>query len=72
MRDPKARELLERALAQGGITPEGVARAVDRVAEAQTMAAGNVNPQLIVASVLRRVQSDLGRGTATRQPAGRR
>lgn len=72
VRDPEARTLMDRAITQAPIEPEGVARALDRVAEAQTLAAGNVNPQLIVSNLLRRVQADLGRGTIRPTPVGRR
>jgi DNA polymerase III subunit delta' len=44
--------LLRKLAARPGVRPEGVARAILRVQEAQEMAGGNVNPQLIVADLL--------------------
>jgi DNA polymerase-3 subunit delta' len=44
--------LLRRLAARPGLRPEGVARAILHVQEAQEMAGGNVNPQLIVANLL--------------------
>jgi DNA polymerase III subunit delta' len=52
-----ARALLERAAAQPGLHPLGIADAMRAVTEAREMAYGNVNPQLIVADLLRRVQA---------------
>lgn len=68
--DPEARALLERAVAQRAITPDGVMRAIDRVAEARELAYGNVNPQLIVSDLLRSIQRDLQPPAA--EPATRR
>jgi DNA polymerase III subunit delta' len=58
-RDTEARALLERAAAQPDLHPLGVADAIVAVAEARELAYGNVNPQLIVADLLRRVQRSL-------------
>lgn len=44
--------LLRKLAARPGVQPEGVARAILRVQQAQEMAAGNVNPQLILADLL--------------------
>jgi DNA polymerase III subunit delta' len=55
----EARALLDRAAARPNIHPLGVADAIQAVAEAREMAYGNVNPQLIVADLLRRVQRNL-------------
>jgi DNA polymerase III subunit delta' len=55
----EARALLDRAAARPGIHPLGVADAIQAVAEAREMAYGNVNPQLIVADLLRRIQRNL-------------
>ena len=41
------------------VTPEGVASAILRVQEAQDLASGNVNPQLILADLLRGIRHDL-------------
>jgi DNA polymerase-3 subunit delta' len=57
--DPEARQLLQRAVSRKGIHPLGVTAALGRVAEAQEWAQGNVNPQLIVAELLRGIQADL-------------
>jgi DNA polymerase-3 subunit delta' len=51
--------ILERAVKQRDVTVEGTLRAIDRVGTARELAQGNVNPQLIVADLLRRVQRDL-------------
>lgn len=57
--DPEVRRLLRRAVEQRGIHPLGPAAALMRVAEARELAQGNVNPQLIVADLLRGIQADL-------------
>ena len=44
--------LLRKLAARPGVRPEGVARAILHVQEAQEMAGGNVNPQLILADLL--------------------
>jgi DNA polymerase-3 subunit delta' len=44
--------LLRKLAARPGVRPEGVARAILQVQEAQEMAGGNVNPQLILAGLL--------------------
>jgi hypothetical protein len=43
----------------GGIQPEGVERARHAVDRARMMASGNVNPQLIVAGLLRELSDHL-------------
>ena len=63
--DPAAKQLLQRAVSRKSIHPLGVAAALERVAQAQTWAQGNVNPQLILADLLRGLQADL---TATPEP----
>jgi DNA polymerase III subunit delta' len=55
----EARALLERAAAQPGLHPLGVADALQAVSDARELAYGNVNPQLIVADLLRRIQRSL-------------
>jgi DNA polymerase-3 subunit delta' len=55
----EARSLLERAAGRPNLHPLGIADAIQAVAEAREMAYGNVNPQLIVADLLRRVQWNL-------------
>lgn len=70
--DGEARALLERVLAKHPVSPLAVARAIEHVGAAHELAMGNVNPQLITADVLRRVQAeiaprlepDTGRGRA--------
>lgn len=57
--DPEARQLLRRAVDQRSIHPLGAAAALERVGQAREWAQGNVNPQLILASLLADVQSDL-------------
>lgn len=42
-----------------GVTPSGVASAIVRVQDALDLAAGNVNPQLILADLLRGMRQDL-------------
>lgn len=59
---PEVRQLLERAAGAQTIHPLGVAAALERVAAARELAYGNVNPQLIVADLLRRIQADLRAG----------
>jgi DNA polymerase-3 subunit delta' len=49
---PADEALLRKLAARPGVRPEGVARAILRVQEAQRLAAGNVNPQLILADLL--------------------
>jgi DNA polymerase-3 subunit delta' len=44
--------LLRKLASRPGVRPEGVARAILHVQEAQEMAGGNVNPQLILADLL--------------------
>jgi hypothetical protein len=51
--------LLEKMAARRPMAPEGVARAIMRVQEAQHLASGNVNPQLIVSTLLRNIRADL-------------
>jgi hypothetical protein len=66
--DAEARSLLQRAVEEHGIRALQVAAALDRLAEAQALAQGNVNPQLILATLLRSVQRELRVAPA---PAGR-
>jgi DNA polymerase-3 subunit delta' len=49
---PADEALLRRLASRPGVRAEGVARAILRVQEAQELAAGNVNPQLILADLL--------------------
>jgi DNA polymerase-3 subunit delta' len=51
--------VLKTLVARQPVAPEGVASAILRVQEAQEMAAGNVNPQLILADLLRGIRRDL-------------
>lgn len=57
--DPTSLQLLERAVARRGVQPLGAAAALERVARAQELAQGNVNPQLILADLLRGLSQDL-------------
>lgn len=59
VRDPEVRKLLERAVTKLSIEPLAVARAIEHASEARALAQGNVNPQLIVADLLRRIQAEL-------------
>ena len=51
--------LLDGLVQRARLAPERVASAILRVQEAQEMAAGNVNPQLILADLLRGLRRDL-------------
>jgi hypothetical protein len=66
--DAEARSLLQRAVEQHGIRALKVAAALDHLAAAQELAQGNVNPQLILATLLRKVQQELRAAPA---PTGR-
>src|SRR5690606_11833232 len=57
--DPAARQLLRRAVSRKSIHPLGAAAGLERVAQAQIWAQGNVNPQLILTELLRGLQADL-------------
>lgn len=59
-------ELLRRVAARPGVHPRGVAAAILKVQEARELAAGNVNPQLILATMLRDVRRELGASAAAR------
>jgi DNA polymerase-3 subunit delta' len=52
--------LLQRAVQQNRLHPLGIAAALSRVARARELAAGNVNPQMILAVLLREVKEALG------------
>jgi len=69
-RDTQARALLERAAAQPDVHPLGVTDAILAVTEARQLAYGNVNPQLIVADLLRRVQHSLRPGSRRKNNDG--
>jgi DNA polymerase III subunit delta' len=51
--------LLASLVKKSRVAPEGVASAILRVQEARDLAAGNVNPQLILADLLRGLRMDL-------------
>jgi DNA polymerase-3 subunit delta' len=53
--------LLQGIVSRGRVQAEGVASALLRVQEARDLASGNVNPQLIVADLLRGMRGDLVR-----------
>jgi DNA polymerase III subunit delta' len=57
--DPASLPILRRAAERRGVDPRGVMDAIERVAGAKELALGNVNPQLILADLLRRIQIDL-------------
>ena len=57
-------EDLRRLAARLRIHPERVARSILRVQEAQELAAGNVNPQLVLSELLRGVRRELMGGRA--------
>jgi DNA polymerase-3 subunit delta' len=57
--DPDALPLLDRAVSRRGIGPDAVVRAMHHLTEARRLAQGNVNPQLIVADLLAKVQREL-------------
>jgi DNA polymerase-3 subunit delta' len=69
--DPEGMPILNKIVEQRQIPAQGVIAAIGRVAEARDLAFGNVNPQLILADLLRRVQVDLGEEGRT-QPVGAR
>jgi hypothetical protein len=46
-----------------GVGAEAVARALVHVQDARALAAGNVNPQLILASTLAAIRRELSRGS---------
>jgi DNA polymerase-3 subunit delta' len=56
------RAALERAVEQKQVHPLGITAALERVGRARELAAGNVNPQLILADLLRGIQTDLRSG----------
>jgi DNA polymerase-3 subunit delta' len=68
--DPDALTLLDRAVSRRGVTPDAVIRSMNHLLEARQMALGNVNPQLIVADLLAKVQRELI-GAAAAQGGGR-
>lgn len=57
--DAEARALLQRAADQHGIRAPRAAAALNHLGRAQELAQGNVNPQLILANLLREVQREL-------------
>jgi DNA polymerase III subunit delta' len=57
-----AEEFLRRCVSTGEVHPLAVTRALQRLAPARASAEGNVNPQLILADLLRNLQSDLRPG----------
>jgi DNA polymerase III subunit delta' len=67
--DPAAVPILQRAVEQRQVPPHGVMRAIDRVAAARDLAFRNVNPQLILADLLRRLQTDLQQPVSSGAPA---
>jgi DNA polymerase III subunit delta' len=57
--------ILKRAVDQRHIPTTGIMTAIDRVSAARDLAYRNVNPQLILADLIRHVQRDLGPGAAS-------
>jgi DNA polymerase-3 subunit delta' len=68
--DAEARSLLQRAVDQHGIGALQAAAALGHLADAQELARGNVNPQLILAALLRDVQREV-RSASAPASAGR-
>lgn len=65
-----AADQLQRLAARHAITPAAVAAAMDAVEQARTLAAGNVNPQLIVATLLTELRRRLGVAATGPPPKG--
>jgi DNA polymerase-3 subunit delta' len=57
--NPGAEGFFKEALRRWTIRPQDVARAMDRVDEARTLAAGNANPQLVVFGLLKELREAL-------------
>lgn len=57
--DPEALALLERAVRQYGLDPLAVGEALDQVGDALDLAAGNVNPQLVLGDLFARMHRAL-------------
>jgi DNA polymerase-3 subunit delta' len=66
--DLEARALLRRAVDQHGIHALQAAAALEHLATAQELAQGNVNPQLILANLLRSVQREVHSSPAAAAP----
>lgn len=62
--DERRRKELTRVLAGRRLGGPAVLRALERVLRARELALGNVNPQLILAELLRGVQADLAPAAA--------
>lgn len=60
-----AAPMLAKAVADAGIHPTAAARARSRIEEAREMAAGNINPQLIIFGLLNDIREDLRHSTPT-------
>lgn len=60
-----AAPMLAKAVADAGIHPTAAARARSRIEDAREMAAGNVNPQLIIFGLLNDLREDLWHSTST-------
>lgn len=61
--DPASLPILRRMVQERGVSPDGVMRSLDRVDVARDLALGNVNPQLIIATLLRELQQNLVSGS---------
>lgn len=61
---------LQRLAARHGITPGAAAAAMGAVEKARTLAAGNVNPQLLVATLVTELRRRLGVASGGQQPRG--
>ncbi len=57
--NPDQERLFGEALGRKSIPPTAAARAVERVQEARVLAAGNLNPQLLVFGLLREIRREL-------------
>lgn len=59
VRNRDGADMLQRAVAEHGVYPRGVWLALNRLEQARALAAGNVNPQLITADLVRGIRADL-------------
>jgi hypothetical protein len=70
LRNQEKLGFLEDLVRRGGIHPTSVALATRRLDEARKLAAGNVNPQLIVFGLLHEIRADLLRGGSASRKSG--
>lgn len=67
-----ARDYLERTVRREEVSPLAVAEAIEAVEEARFLASGNVNPQLIIAGLLRELRRKLRPGSPSPASGGAR